>query len=120
MLDSGLGMQRYVVRLSEGVERREEDGKLFRISMIRPENVGSKKLKMGVLMLNPRESYGGPLHRHPYEEAYYVLCGKGRQRMEDEEFEVEKNTAIYIPADMVHSTKNTGDEPLWILFVVPI
>jgi mannose-6-phosphate isomerase-like protein (cupin superfamily) len=109
-------MKKNIVTVSEGIERVTETG-VFRKMLLLPENVGIKAFEMGILMLHPGQGWGYPDHRHEDEEAYFVLEGKGLQIIDDEEFEIEKYMAIYMPSNSVHITKNTGNEPLWVLYV---
>ena len=109
-------MKKRIVTISEGIEKITDTG-VFRKLLLLPENVGIETCEMGVLMLHPGQSWGYPDHHHEDEEAYFVLEGKGIQIIDDEEYEIEKYMAIYMPPNSVHITKNTGNEPLWVLYV---
>lgn len=109
-------MKKRVVTISEGREKITKTG-VFRKLLLLPETVGIKTCEMGVLMLNPGQSWGYPDHHHEDEEAYFVLQGKGIQTIDDEKYDIEKYMAIYLPPDSVHITENTGNEPLWVLYV---
>jgi quercetin dioxygenase-like cupin family protein len=63
---------------------------------------------------------GIPLHKHPHpvEELLYILRGKGRERVGDEEREVGPGTAIFVPPEVEHNLVNIGDEMLILLVVV--
>ncbi|HJZ50307.1 MAG TPA: cupin domain-containing protein, partial [Roseiflexaceae bacterium] len=56
---------------------------------------------------------------HPgAEEIIYVLSGQGEQMVDDQPpIAVRAGASIYIPADIYHSTLNTGWEPLRLLIV---
>ena len=57
-------------------------------------------------------------HQHPStEQAYYVLEGKARVRIEDEVFEVEAGTVFYIPAKTEHELWNIGEGRLVNLLI---
>lgn len=109
-------MKKFVVKVSEGIDRITETG-VFRKMLLLPQNVGIKSFEVGILMLHPGQEWGYPDHCHEDEEAYFVLQGKGLQIIDDEEFEIEKYTAIYIPPNSIHITKNTGNEVMWVLYV---
>src|SRR5256885_3392251 len=48
------------------------------------------------------------LHYHEHtDEIYYVLDGKGRMRLEDEEIELRKDVVVYVPRGVKH--KAWGD-----------
>lgn len=61
-----------------------------------------------------------PLHTHPapVEEFLYVLRGRGIERVADEEREVGPGSAVFIPPDVPHGLRNTGDEMIVLLVVV--
>ena len=109
-------MKKVVVTVQEGIEKITDTG-VFRKLLLLPENVGIKTCEMGILMLHPGQEWGYPDHHHPDEEAYFVLEGKGLQIIDDKEYQIEKYMAIYMPPDSVHITINTGNEPLWVLYV---
>jgi quercetin dioxygenase-like cupin family protein len=57
----------------------------------------------------------GP-HRHPNaEEILYVLRGRARQGVGDEERELAPGDAALVRRDQVHWTHSLGDEPLTLL-----
>ncbi|GAG88197.1 unnamed protein product [marine sediment metagenome] len=67
------------------------------------------------LTLKPGES----LRRHetPTDVAFYVLEGKGVVLIGDEKKEVEKDTLIESPADIVHCWYNESNEILRVLVI---
>jgi len=55
-------------------------------------------------------------HFHPIaEEIYFVTCGRGRMRIEDETREVAEGDAIAIPPGRKHKLWNTGPAALKVL-----
>ncbi len=54
---------------------------------------------------------------HEGEEIYMILQGKGRFVLNDEEYDVEKHTAVYIAPGTKHRAYNTGDEDMIMYFV---
>ena len=62
------------------------------------------------LTLEPGQS----LKRHitPVDVAFYVLSGKGVVEIGDEKLEVEADTLVESPKDILHCWYNQGDEPL--------
>jgi mannose-6-phosphate isomerase-like protein (cupin superfamily) len=109
-------MENYTIQLAEGVERITESGVIRKVLLL-PENVGVTSFEMGVLILNPGQEWGYPRHSHSNEEGYFVLQGKGFQVVGDSKFDIEQNTAVYIPPNKNHITRNNGDDPLWVLYV---
>jgi oxalate decarboxylase/phosphoglucose isomerase-like protein (cupin superfamily) len=52
------------------------------------------------------------------EEIIFVMSGEGEQMIDDQPpIKVRPGASIYIPADIYHSTLNTGWEPLRLLIV---
>lgn len=47
-----------------------------------------------------------------FEEVYYILSGRGRMRIGDEEEEVGEGALVYIPPGKVHTIACTSAEPL--------
>ena len=74
---------------------------------------------MGVVLLQPGK--GHVRHNHPgTEEILYVVSGQGKQMIDidGEQWEpVSAGDLIHIPADIFHSTVNTGWEPLKLIAV---
>lgn len=56
-------------------------------------------------------------HIDDYEEIYFVLNGKGVMKVGNEEKEVKDGDAIWLPADIPHGLKNTGENMMVILVV---
>jgi len=55
-------------------------------------------------------------HYHPQtEEIYYILSGKGRMHLADEQRDVGIGDAIAIPPGVAHQIANTGQEMLVFL-----
>ena len=85
-----------------------------------PRVTGALQIAAGVVTLNPGQ--GHVRHNHPgVEEILYVLEGEGVQMVEVEGAEqrqtVRAGTMIHIPADIYHSTINTGEGPMRLLAV---
>ncbi|MEM9444367.1 MAG: cupin domain-containing protein [Verrucomicrobiota bacterium] len=78
-----------------------------RNSSIRNQSLAEATLKPGCATAE---------HYHPMaEEIYYILEGKARMRIEDEEQEVGPKDAIAIPPGKRHKIWNLGEEPLVFL-----
>ncbi|MEO8658327.1 MAG: cupin domain-containing protein [Bryobacteraceae bacterium] len=84
-----------------------------------PRVTGAKQLAAGVVTLEPGQ--GHARHNHPgVEEILYVLEGEGVQMIDfvaEERRAVGAGTMIHIPADIFHSTVNTGMGPMKLLAV---
>ena len=53
-----------------------------------------------------------PIHQHEPEQCYYIISGKGLMIIEEESRDVFAGDAIYIPSNLNHGIKNTGDDVL--------
>ena len=82
-----------------------------------PAASGVERFSFGMVVLAPGQ--GHDRHNHPgSEEIIFVMSGEGRQMVDDQPaVQVHPGACIYIPADIYHSTINTGWEPLRLLVV---
>jgi quercetin dioxygenase-like cupin family protein len=62
---------------------------------------------------------GMPLHTNSVEHEQYVLRGRARVTIGDEEFEVRAGNTVFIPAGVPHSYRSVGEEPFEFLCSVP-
>lgn len=70
---------------------------------------------LGVNIFSPGGVYESHAHETPM--FYYVLSGKARMKVGDEERVVEKGAWVYTPPGLKHYTENIGDEDLaYLLF----
>jgi mannose-6-phosphate isomerase-like protein (cupin superfamily) len=99
---------------------RVEDGRLFEAlgapvrRVVHPTTVGSKLLGVSICLMAPGDEIR--LHRHDYEEAYFVVEGRGRMYLEGVgEIRLEPGLSVYIPPERVHGQVNDGAEPLTIV-----
>ena len=82
-----------------------------------PQVTGAERFSFGMVVLAPGK--GHDRHNHPgCEEIIYVVSGEGQQMIDDQPaVQVRPGASIYIPADVYHSTLNTGWEPLRLIVV---
>ncbi len=59
------------------------------------------------------------LDQHPHEHGVYVLHGRARLRLGDNEYELHTGDVVYIAGDEVHQFFTAGQEPFGFLCVVP-
>ena len=103
---------KYLMKVRDGTDLRAV-GVLVKL-LIDPSTVGSKQLVVAICFINPGEEVLN--HRHHYEEGYFILQGEGVMRVGDSgEFGVTKYDSVYVPSNVAHWTKNTGNEPLVML-----
>jgi len=76
---------------------------------------GSTDLCIGLGSLPPGKILG--LHHHADDaEFYYVLSGRAKVTVDDEEIDATPGTAIYIPVASKHSILNHSDEDFVFLY----
>jgi oxalate decarboxylase/phosphoglucose isomerase-like protein (cupin superfamily) len=82
-----------------------------------PAVTGAQRFSFGMVILAPGK--GHERHNHPgVDEIIFVVSGEGDQMIDDQPpIRVRPGASIYIPADVYHSTVNTGWEPLRLLVV---
>jgi len=97
------------IRVREGIEFRDHGGNVKRL--INQETVGSKRLTISIVFLNPGEEIIP--NKHEDEEAFFFVQGQGVAVVEGfGETPIEKNMALWVPSNAEHTFRNTGDEPL--------
>ena len=62
---------------------------------------------------------GMPAHTNSVEHEQYVLRGRARVGLGDEEIEVKRGDVVFIQAGTPHWYKNEGSEPFEFICVVP-
>jgi quercetin dioxygenase-like cupin family protein len=114
-----MGLVKGTVKNSAAVEARpvERGEKAFIQVLIGPED-GAPHFITRKFTILP----GGriPKHKHPtIEHEQYVLSGRMKIWIGDEEKEVGPGQAVFIPADTPHAYLNVGNEPVEFLCVIP-
>lgn len=62
---------------------------------------------------------GPELHRHPYEETFIILEGRGRYTVGEEEIEAGTGEILVVPAETPHKFVNIGEERLRSINIHP-
>jgi oxalate decarboxylase/phosphoglucose isomerase-like protein (cupin superfamily) len=105
-----------VITTTRDVDCMEFDwGKIHFLS--EPAVTGAERFSFGIVRL--ASGKGHARHNHPgSEEIIYVVSGEGEQMVDDKPaVKVGPGSSIYIPADIYHSTLNTGTETMELLVV---
>ena len=97
-----------------------------------PENSGADKATRQILIGKDENSPnfhmryfavqpGGhtSLDQHAHEHGVYILHGRARLRLENNEHELNAGDVVYIPGNEVHQFFASGQEPFGFLCVVP-
>ena len=95
-----------------------EGAKDVELQWLIDKSVGAENFAMRRFVIKP----GGhtPLHSHPWEHENYVLEGKGVVRIGDKEYELKKDMFVFIPPDVVHQFRNSGDKDFVLLCLIPL
>ena len=60
-----------------------------------------------------------PRHSHPYEHEIYVLEGEGVIVEDETDHALRQGDVVYVAPDDMHQFRNTGDQPLKFLCLIP-
>jgi len=60
-----------------------------------------------------------PHHQHDYEHEILILKGQGLARSEQGERPFNAGDVIWVPANEMHQFRNTGDQPLEFICLIP-
>jgi quercetin dioxygenase-like cupin family protein len=84
-------------------------------AMLEEANAGCKNFSM----LRSEFEVGGYAdpHTHPFEQGYYILKGRGLVTIGKDEYKVKPGNSVFFPPNMMHSIKNTGKTPLWLIAI---
>ncbi len=83
----------------------------------RSDGTGSRQLVVMDVTVEP--GGGHAFHRHPrQEEMIVVRSGRVEQWLEREHETLEAGDAVYIDADVVHGSFNTGDETVQLQVIL--
>ena len=104
-MSAGEGRMKRVVDLADGREFLAL-GALVR-RLVHPLTTGSRNVALSIALMPPGARV--KRHRHEYEEAYYVIAGRGVMYLEGVgEIELIPDRAVYIPSDSIHGQVNTS------------
>lgn len=59
------------------------------------------------------------LDQHAHDHGVYIVHGRARLRLGEQEHEIQAGDVVYIPGDEVHQFFTLGTEPFGFLCVVP-
>ena len=79
---------------------------------------GAPRFIMRVFEVKPGSST--PYHSHWWEHEVYILSGSGVVIEEGKETSIAKDSVIFVPPDEHHCFRNTGNEILRFICVIPL
>ncbi|MFC0505804.1 cupin domain-containing protein [Micromonospora costi] len=83
--------------------------------LLGPRTVGSTSGFLGVATLRPGERIAE--HYHPYSEEFlYVARGAITVDLDDRPVPLGAGEALFVPVEVRHRLRNTGDEPAEVVF----
>ncbi|SCE96545.1 cupin domain-containing protein [Micromonospora mirobrigensis] len=83
--------------------------------LLGPKTVGATSGFMGVAALGPGERIAE--HYHPYSEEFlYVSRGAITVDLDDEPVSLATGEALFVPRNVRHRLRNTGDEAAEVVF----
>jgi mannose-6-phosphate isomerase-like protein (cupin superfamily) len=71
---------------------------------------------MGYTVIYPTGSTTGHSH-DDMEEVYYVISGEGVMVVGEDKFSIKAGDALYVPPGEFHTTFQTGNLPLSVIWV---
>ena len=102
-----------LVQVSEVSPDRRRGGEIR--TLLSPRNAGSVSGFSGVALLEPGEWIAE--HYHPYSEEFlFVADGSATPDLDDEPMELATGAALLIPPGTRHRVRNTGTDPVRIVF----
>lgn len=85
--------------------------------LVTPENMGSQFLWLGTSSVDP--GFTSNAHSHEdQEEVFYCVSGRGRIKVDDEEFALEPGGVVFCPPKSVHQLINDGDDVFKVVSAV--
>ena len=85
--------------------------------MSHPPSTGAGQLTVIEVLLQPGKGHDS--HKHPdQEEVIYVVSGRVEQWLEQQTQELSAGDSLFIPADVVHASFNTSDQPALLLAIL--
>jgi mannose-6-phosphate isomerase-like protein (cupin superfamily) len=118
MKENEMGMEKAVQRTSEcilweipGPQRR------FMGLMFEQDITPTASMAVGIVILPPETEQPKLSHHDESEEVYYIVRGKGRFVLDEEEYDVEAGTAVYVAPGVGHRAINSGTEEMEMFWV---
>ena len=60
-----------------------------------------------------------PYHAHDWEHEVFVLEGEGEVKIEGKSYPIKKDSVVFVEPGLEHGFKNTGEELLRFLCLIP-
>jgi len=89
-------------------------------TLVSADRTPTAGVTVGTAEIPPRATVEGALHHHAPHEFYFFLSGAGRVHLDGDEHAVEAGSFVFVPGGTRHFVRNTGDEPLRLLYTFPV
>ena len=86
--------------------------------LIDASNSGSERLQINHGVVKAGHRLPGSAHPPPYDEIYYVLSGQAILKMDDVDYDLEKNMVVFIPAGTFHALTNKSQTEDFVIITV--
>jgi mannose-6-phosphate isomerase-like protein (cupin superfamily) len=112
---------RYLDKVKKEPLTLKEGFKYEMINKSVPEAIPAKYFLLRLADLLPGHVHPGVKEIHDKaEHAFYILQGNGKITIDDKDYELRPDTAVYVPPGSSHILENTGEEILrWIVIYAP-
>jgi len=102
----------------EVLEQKVNEGKGVRVRWLISKPEGAPNFAMRLFTVEP----GGytPFHSHPWEHEVFILSGEGELVGENDTLPFKEGDAIFVKPLEYHQFKNTGDDDLRFICVIPL
>ena len=86
-------------------------------TLISGDRTPTAQMTLGVAEIGPGQAERFRMHRHEAAEIYYVLSGEGVVSMDGTEHPLRAGSSVFIPGNVLHGARNTGNKTLRLLYV---
>lgn len=86
-------------------------------TLLSGDRTPTSQLTLGVTEVGRGQPYPFIPHRHAQAEIYYVLSGEGVVSIDGIEQPLRAGSSVFIPGNIWHGARNTGDDVLRLLYV---
>jgi len=94
-----------------------EGAKGVRIRRLITGDDGAENIAMRMFEVEPAGHT--PLHAHSHEHLVFIVEGRGVFVCQDTEYSFDKEHVIFVPGQIKHQFRNTGDSVLRFLCIIP-
>ena len=86
--------------------------------LIDESNSGSQGLQINHGVVKAGQSLSGAAHPEGSDEIYYVLSGEAVLNLDGEDYDLEKNTVVFIPGGTFHALTNKSQTEDFVIITV--